>query len=75
MIEEGSVVNALFVFVPVDPGTQEAVLRTSVVLSSLVTGTLVGVLTGAVAVVLCRVLPSATGRGGTGSAYPTGSRR
>jgi hypothetical protein len=45
-----------------------------VVLSGLVTGTLVGVVTGAVALVLCRVVPSPRGPGRTGSAHPTGSR-
>ena len=114
IIQEGSVVNALFVFVPpacwvaavlwrrprrpcatvvvigaiygvflavghlllwdvnvdgtgspmggqladVDTGTQEAFLRISVVLSSLVTGTLVGVVTGALASLLSRVVPA-----------------
>ena len=41
----------------VDPTVQEVVLRAVAVLSSLATGIIVGILTGAVAAVLCRVLP------------------
>ena len=41
-----------------DPGTQEIALRAAAVLSSLVTGTLVGVVTAAVALLLCRVVPA-----------------
>ncbi|GAA1388652.1 hypothetical protein [Catellatospora chokoriensis] len=40
-----------------DPAVQELLLRAAAVVSSLATGVLVGVLTGAVAVLLCRVVP------------------
>jgi hypothetical protein len=40
------------------PAAQEGILRTAAVLSSLVTGTLVGVVTGAVAAVLNRLVPA-----------------
>jgi hypothetical protein len=42
----------------IDPAAQEGILRTAGVLSSLVTGTLVGVVTGAVAAVLNRLVPA-----------------
>lgn len=42
-----------------DPGAQEGILRTAAVLSSLVTGAFVGAVTGAVATLLCRVVPPA----------------
>ncbi|GAA1409863.1 hypothetical protein [Catellatospora coxensis] len=42
----------------VDPAVQEVLLRAAAVLSSLVTGVVVGVLTGAVAVLLCRFVPA-----------------
>ena len=42
----------------IDPGTQEIVLRTAAVLSSLVTGTFVGVVAAAVVLLLCRVVPA-----------------
>lgn len=51
-----------------DPGTQEVAVRVASVLSSLVTGTLVGVVAAAVALVLSRVLPAphAEQRSGSG---------
>lgn len=42
----------------VDPAVQEVLLRAAAVLSSLVTGVVVGVLTGAVAALLCRFVPA-----------------
>ena len=42
----------------IDPATGEALLRTAAVLTSLVTGTLVGVIAGAVALLLTRVVPA-----------------
>ncbi|MEE6261546.1 hypothetical protein [Plantactinospora sonchi] len=39
-----------------DSGAREGIMRTAAVLSSLVTGTFVGVVTGAVAALLCRVV-------------------
>jgi hypothetical protein len=45
----------------IDPATGEAVLRTTSALSSLVTGTLVGVVAGAVALLLTRVVPAEPG--------------
>lgn len=42
-----------------DPAVQETTLRTVAAISSVVTGTLVGAVTGAVAVLLCRVVPAA----------------
>ncbi|WP_144120831.1 hypothetical protein [Catellatospora sichuanensis] len=45
-----------------DPTVQELLLRTAAAVSSLVTGVLVGVLTGAVAALLCRVVPDRTDR-------------
>jgi hypothetical protein len=45
-----------------DPAAQEGLLRGAAVVSSLVTGTLVGVVTGAVALLLHRLVPA--GRGG-----------
>jgi hypothetical protein len=42
----------------IDPAAQEGILRAAAVLSSLVTGTLVGVVTGAVAVALNRLVPA-----------------
>jgi hypothetical protein len=42
----------------IDPGSQEIVLRAAAVLSSLVTGTLVGVVTAAVVLLLRRVVPA-----------------
>jgi hypothetical protein len=44
-----------------DPATGEALLRTTAALSSLVTGTLVGVVAGAVALLLTRVVPAEPG--------------
>ncbi len=41
-----------------DPAAQEGVLRAAAVLSSLATGTLVGVVTGAVAALLNRLVPA-----------------
>lgn len=41
-----------------DPGAQGAILRGASVLSSLTTGTLVGVITGAAAALLCRLVPA-----------------
>ncbi len=41
-----------------DPGTTEAILRTETVVASLLTGTLVGVITGGVALVLGRIVPA-----------------
>jgi hypothetical protein len=41
----------------IDPGTAEAILRTETVVVSLLTGTLVGVITGGVALVIGRVVP------------------
>ncbi|NMH76920.1 hypothetical protein [Pseudonocardia xinjiangensis] len=41
-----------------DPATQETALRTVAAISSVVTGTLVGVATGALAVLLCRLVPA-----------------
>lgn len=46
----------------VDPAVQEVLLRTAAVLSSLVTGVVVGVLTGAVAALLCRLVPARSRR-------------
>ncbi|AYF29539.1 hypothetical protein CSH63_19115 [Micromonospora tulbaghiae] len=40
-----------------EPGAREALLRGAAVMSSLVTGTMVGVIAGAVAVLLSRMLP------------------
>jgi hypothetical protein len=40
-----------------DPATTEVVLRVAAAASSLVTGTVVGVLAGAVAALLCRLVP------------------
>jgi hypothetical protein len=40
-----------------DPATAEIVLRTAIAASSLVTGTLVGLVAGTIATVLCRVVP------------------
>jgi hypothetical protein len=108
LIEEGTFVNGLFVFVPpacwivavvwkrprrpfasvvaigalygvflavghqllwnatigdrTDPALQEGLLRAAAVVSSLVTGTLVGVVAGAVAVALTRILPAPASR-------------
>jgi hypothetical protein len=42
----------------IGPAAQEGIVRTAAVLSSLVTGTLVGVVTGAVAALLNRVVPA-----------------
>ena len=52
----------------IDPGTQEVAVRVASVLSSLVTGTLVGVVAAAVALLLSRVLPAphAEQRSGSG---------
>ena len=52
----------------IDPGTQEIAVRVASVLSSLVTGTLVGVVAAAVALLLSRVLPAphAEQRSGSG---------
>jgi hypothetical protein len=41
-----------------DAAAQEGILRTAAVLSSLITGTLVGVVTGAVAALLNRLVPA-----------------
>ncbi|MEU8365983.1 hypothetical protein [Micromonospora tulbaghiae] len=41
-----------------EPGARETLLRGAAVMSSLVTGTMVGVIAGAVAVLLSRVLPA-----------------
>lgn len=41
-----------------EPGAREALLRGTAVMSSLVTGTMVGVIAGAVVVLLSRVLPA-----------------
>jgi hypothetical protein len=46
----------------IDPAAQEGVLRTAAALSSLVTGTVVGIVTGAVAALLDRVVPAAENR-------------
>ncbi len=51
---EGATPSLGGVLAGIDPGTQEALLRTSAAVSSLVTGTFVGVVTGAVAQVLSR---------------------
>ncbi|TWF80352.1 hypothetical protein FHX44_116295 [Pseudonocardia hierapolitana] len=40
------------------PAVEDGTLRTAAVISSLVTGTLVGVVTGAIAVLLCRLVPA-----------------
>ncbi len=40
-----------------DPTAQERIIRTAAVGSSLVTGTIVGMITGAVAALLCRIVP------------------
>ena len=53
--------------VDVDPSTQEAFLRVHVVVSSLLTGTAVGVITGAVALVLLRVVRPRSERRGPGA--------
>jgi drug/metabolite transporter (DMT)-like permease len=45
----------------IDPTFGEAVLRTAAVLSSLVTGTLVGVVAGGVALLLTRIVPAEAG--------------
>lgn len=42
----------------IDPGTAEAILRTETVVVSLLTGTLVGVITGGVALVIGRIVPA-----------------
>jgi hypothetical protein len=44
-----------------DPAAQEGLLRTAALVSSLVTGTLVGVVAGAVALLLLRVVPAPPG--------------
>jgi hypothetical protein len=44
-----------------DPAYGEAILRSAAVLASLVTGTMVGVVAGAVAILLIRVVPAETG--------------
>ncbi|MFC0098525.1 hypothetical protein ACFFKH_13435 [Micromonospora marina] len=46
-----------------EPGAREALLRGAAVMSSLVTGTMVGVIAGGVAVLLGRVLPAPARRG------------
>jgi hypothetical protein len=45
----------------IDPAAGEAVLRTASVLSSLLTGTLVGVVAGGVALLLTRIVPAESG--------------
>jgi hypothetical protein len=127
VIEEGSVVNGLFVFVPpacwiaavlwrrparpfatvvvigalygvflavghqllwdvafggvpptlggMDPGTAEAVLRTETVGAGLLTGTLVGVVTGGVALVIGRVVPARASEHRTEAGAPRSGRR
>lgn len=49
-----------------DPALAEALLRAATVVSSLVTGTLVGVVAGAVALLLCRIVPVGGDRSRTG---------
>ncbi|HLU60013.1 MAG TPA: hypothetical protein VKZ81_31520 [Pseudonocardia sp.] len=51
----------------VDLAVPEFALRAAAVASSLVTGTLVGVVAGAVAVALCRVVPARDGAAGRGA--------
>jgi hypothetical protein len=56
----------------IDPATQEGGIRTAAVVSSLVTGSLVGVVAGAVALVLCRMVPAGPAEHRTGSGHHTG---
>jgi hypothetical protein len=44
--------------VDLDPATQRGILRTAAAVSSLLTGTVVGAITGVVAALLCRIVPS-----------------
>lgn len=53
-----------------DPAVQEGLLRGAAVVSSLVTGALVGVVAGAVAVLLCRVVPAARPTAPEGRRFP-----
>ena len=53
-----------------DPAVQEGLLRGAAVVSSLVTGALVGVVAGAVAVLLCRVVPASRPTAPEGTRFP-----
>jgi len=58
-----------------DPGTAEAILRTETVVVGLLTGTLVGVITGGVALVIGRVVPAPATEHRTRAGAPRSGRR
>ena len=59
----------------IDPATAEAILRTETVVVSLLTGTLVGVITGGVALVIGRIVPAPATEHRTRAGAPRSGRR